>query len=101
MLTKVSVYGSTPLWVLALIIGLPFMFLDLLTIRLLSAPFDLLLAPLIAWVRSSSDIWAKSPVVRPLLILPMPFVIVLSMILIYFLPHEPDVRATKNVLVEL
>jgi hypothetical protein len=101
VVTKVSVYGSMPLWVIALLIGLPFMFLDLLTFRLLSAPLRLLLAPLLGWVHSSSEIWAKTPLARPFLILPMPIVIALAMILVYLIPHEPDIRQTKNVLVEL
>lgn len=38
---------------------------------------------------------------RPFLILPMPIVIVLSMILIHLIPQEPDIKQTKDVMVEL
>jgi hypothetical protein len=101
LLNKVFVYGSMPLWVIALLIGIPFMFLHILTLRLLSAPLRALLLLLLALVRSSSEIWAKSPVARPFLILSMPIIVALAMILIYLIPHESDVRQTKNVLCEL
>jgi hypothetical protein len=101
LLSKVFVYGSMPLWVIALLIGIPFMFLDMLTFRLLSAPLRALLSLLLALVRSSSETWAKSPFARPFLILSMPIIVALAMILIYLIPHESDVRQTKNVLCEL
>lgn len=101
IVTKVSASGSMPLWLIAVIIGLPLTFLDILTLHLFCAPLRVLIAPLIAWVRTSSDFWARSPVARPFLILPMPIVIVLSMILIHLIPQEPDIKQTKDVLVEL
>jgi len=101
LLNKVLVYGSMPLWALATLIGPPFMSLDLLTSRLLSAPLRAVLFLLFGSVRHSSKLWTEAPAARPLLLLFTPIIVALAIILMYLIPHESDARDTKHILCEL
>lgn len=99
--TKLSVLGSLPFSLLAVLLLLPLTFLDILTFHLFCAPLRMLLAPLIGWIRTSSALWPNSPFARPFLIMPTPIVILMSMVLINLIPQEADVRATRDALIEL
>ena len=74
---KVAITVSMPVWMIARVIGIPLM------------------------VLSSCNTWTRVPASRPILLLFVPIVVILSMILISLIPYEPDIRDTKHILCEL
>ncbi len=98
---KVAITVSMPVWMIARVIGIPLMFIDIITWRLFTAPLRIVLWPIMALVLSSCNTWTRVPASRPILLLFVPIVVILSMILISLIPYEPDIRDTKHILCEL
>ncbi len=98
---KIIVAISLPFVLVARIIGIPLMFIDLLTFRLLTAPLRLILALIFNLVLWSSGLWTRTPSSRPALIIIQPLLISLTMVLIALTPQESDIRDTQNILCEL
>jgi len=98
---KATIKVSMPLWIVARVFGALFMFLELITFGVLSAPLRILLWPIFALVIGSCSVWVKVPVTRPLLLLLIPISVIIAMILISLIPYEPDIRQTNYILCEL
>lgn len=98
---KIVVAISMPFWMTARILGIPLMFIDLLTFRLLMAPLRLALAPIFSLVLWSSGLWTRTSASRPMLLIVQPLIITPAMVLISLVPEDSDIRDTKYILCEL
>ena len=98
---KTVVAVSMPLWMLARIVGIPLMFIDMLTLRFFTLPLRVALIPLYGTVLRSSAAWDHAGVMKLALLIVGPSAVGLSMILISLIPQEPDIRDAKYIMCEL
>ena len=92
---------SMPFWMASRIIGIPLMFIDVVTLFWLGAPLRSGSSAMLHLVLWSSDLWIQTPALRPALLLIQPLLITTTMVLISVAPEEPDIRDTKYILSQL
>ena len=96
-----AVLFTTPIWMSARVIGIPFQLLGVITMGAIHYLFQMALIPFWVLVLWTSTLWSSAPFARPFLLVIGPVNSALTMILVSLFPEQPSVRDSRIMLCEL